>query len=117
MSYLNLTRKVSEVSTKTRALNYSMARKLSQTDIINLESILNYHFDDPELLQKAVRAPQLEFPLGNKRLALLGDAVLAVALLAHWYNSTPDSAIGKYHYQHDKDFLKKIENFLRNLPC
>ena len=117
MSDLNPTRKISEVSTKTRAPNYSMARELSQTDIVNLESILNYHFNKQSLLQEAVRAPQLEFPLGNKRLALLGDAVLTVALLAHWYNSTPDSAIGKYHYQHDKDFLKKVEDFLRDLPC
>lgn len=71
-----------------------MARQLSETDITALESILNYHFNNPLLLQEAVRAPQLEFPLGNKRLASLGDAVLTVALLARWYD-TPDSAIGK----------------------
>ena len=95
-----------------------MARQLSATDITDLESILKYHFDNPALLQEAVRAPQIEFPLGNRRLALLGEAVLEVALLTRWY-ITPGLGIGKFSYEHDKNLLDKSKDpslLILNLP-
>ena len=59
-----------------------------------LEGVIGYHFLDPLVLQEAVEAAGvLAFYAGgrsgadgNKRLALIGDAILRVALVEHGYD-------------------------------
>lgn len=58
-----------------------------------VQDIIAYQFNDLSLLTEALQAPgspiryagTRAIPDGNKRLALLGDTVLELALLEHWY--------------------------------
>lgn len=58
-----------------------------------LEHKLNHTFADPTLLQEALQTKgngitqigDRKIEEGNKRLALLGDSVLSLALLRDWY--------------------------------
>ncbi|KAJ5063706.1 ribonuclease III domain-containing protein [Bipolaris maydis] len=60
-----------------------------------VETILQYHFSNSELLDEALLAAgaaasskDIEGDVqGNKRLALLGDSVLQEVVLEPWYNS------------------------------
>ena len=62
--------------------------------LYNVESKIGYHFIDPSILWEALQAAgsnvrqigARRLPDGKKRLALLGDAVLKLALLAEWYD-------------------------------
>jgi len=62
---------------------------------IELESLLDYHFSDHNLLEELLQAAgsSVSDPAvhgdrhGNKRLALLGDSVLSTVLLEQWYES------------------------------
>ncbi|KAL8941878.1 MAG: hypothetical protein Q9216_001988 [Gyalolechia sp. 2 TL-2023] len=56
-------------------------------------AIIRYTFDDPYLVWEALSAAgsiisggNRRFPDGNKRLALLGDKVIQLALAEDWYN-------------------------------
>ena len=59
----------------------------------DIHAILGRQFNDPNILTEALQAAGSSIryagtraiPDGNKRLALIGDAVLKVALLDHWY--------------------------------
>jgi len=61
-----------------------------------IESILKYEFSNPDLLTEALLAAGASESSkdirggtqGNKRLALLGDAVLQLAVLKPWYTDT-----------------------------
>ncbi|KAL2040771.1 hypothetical protein N7G274_006229 [Stereocaulon virgatum] len=61
--------------------------------IRGVENIIGYKFNDPLILWEALQpagsgvtfAGSRRFLEGNKRLAMLGDAVLNVALLDDWY--------------------------------
>lgn len=61
--------------------------------IAAVQAIIVHEFNDPSLLTESLQAAgsQITFagtraiPDGNKRLALLGDTVLKLALLDHWY--------------------------------
>ena len=61
--------------------------------IADIHAIIGHHFNDPTILTEALQAAGSSvryagtrpIPDGNKRLALIGDAVLKVALLDHWY--------------------------------
>ena len=55
-----------------------------------VQGIIGYHFKDSWLLTEALQAPGVYTGTrvttdGHRRLALLGDAVLKLALLDHWY--------------------------------
>ena len=61
--------------------------------IQGVENIIGYNFNDPLILWEALQpagsgvisAGSRLFLDGNKRLAMLGDAVLHVALVDDWY--------------------------------
>ena len=61
--------------------------------IAHIQAIIGRQFNDATMLTEALQAAgsSIRFagtraiPDGNKRLALIGDAVLKVALLDHWY--------------------------------
>ena len=61
-----------------------------------VEAIIDYHFAEPLILWEALQATgnglssagPRSFPDGNMRLALVGDAILKVALLEEWYAGT-----------------------------
>ncbi|KAG6997512.1 hypothetical protein G7Y79_00040g076770 [Physcia stellaris] len=75
-----------------------MATQETAEAVTSVKAILGYHFTDLSLLIEALQASG---PLvrpdsgwlkseGNKRLALLGDAALRLALLEPWYQGTGD---------------------------
>ncbi|KAL8664026.1 MAG: hypothetical protein Q9168_007990 [Polycauliona sp. 1 TL-2023] len=58
-----------------------------------VEAIVGYTFNDMDLVREAVSAAGAviaagtrRFPDGNKRLAILGDTVLQLALAEEWYD-------------------------------
>jgi ribonuclease-3 len=61
----------------------------------SIEDGVDYHFHDPALLKEAflaagaaVTRADIEGPVkGNRRLALVGDAVLRLAVLDEWFES------------------------------
>ena len=60
-----------------------------------VQNVIGYTFADPYLVREAVSAAgsivaagPRRFPNGNKRLALLGDTVLQLALAEDWYDGT-----------------------------
>ena len=61
-----------------------------------VEAIINYHFAEPLILWEALQATgngivsvgARSFADGNMRLALVGDAILKLALLEEWYAGT-----------------------------
>ncbi|EMD85659.1 hypothetical protein COCC4DRAFT_208854 [Bipolaris maydis ATCC 48331] len=77
-----------------------------------VETILQYHFSNSELLDEALLAAgaaasskDIEGDVqGNKRLALLGDSVLQEVVLEPWYNSEESTDKG-----HDR-----VKNLCRN---
>ena len=82
-----------------------MTALLKAPTIRKLQSKLGYTFKNPQYLWEAVQAPGSilhpddflsagterssaephNFPNGNKRLALLGDTILRLALIENWY--------------------------------
>lgn len=58
-----------------------------------VQGIIAYQFNDPSRLTEALQAPGAliiyagapALPDGHKRMALLGDTVMKLALLDHWY--------------------------------
>jgi hypothetical protein len=74
-------------------------RVLSSTQRQELEALLKYTFVDPDILWEALQAAgngvaiigerQLDND-GNKRLALVGDAMLRLALVNKWFGTDAD---------------------------
>ena len=70
-----------------------------RTRITQAQAILNYTFHDPNLLAEALSASGANIPLpngqnipkGNKRLAIVGDAAAALALVEEWYHDGRES--------------------------
>lgn len=70
-----------------------MAANEMATKVEAVEAIIGYHFEDPPILWEALQAAgsgvqsagTRRFAEGNKRLAVLGDAILGVALMDDWY--------------------------------
>lgn len=62
-------------------------------DLESLQAELQYHFNNANLLEEALTAAgaavsdlEVNGPVsGNKRLALIGDAVLRLSVLDEWY--------------------------------
>ncbi|KAF1948111.1 ribonuclease III [Byssothecium circinans] len=77
-----------------------------------VETILEYQFSNPNLLNEALLAAGASVsskdihgdPQGNKRLALLGDSVLQEAILEPWYSSGESTEKGS----------NKVKNLARN---
>lgn len=75
----------------------AMATVQMSTTTHGVEAIIGYNFNDPLILWEALqaasssvsRAGTRRFPDGNKRLAVLGDAILKLVLVGEWYGS-PD---------------------------
>jgi ribonuclease-3 len=67
----------------------------------SIKNNLRYHFQDPALLQEALLAAgatenraEIEGPKqGNKRLALVGDAALRLAVLDKWFQNKASTGI------------------------
>ncbi len=69
------------------------------SDITDLEAALDYHFQQPDLLRRALTHPSLAHELGggqqhNQRLEFLGDAVLQLVVTAELYEKFPDFGEG-----------------------
>ncbi|MDI1491507.1 MAG: hypothetical protein OHK93_002716 [Ramalina farinacea] len=68
----------------------------------NAQSIIGYTFTDASILWEALQAPGAprfdtngrDFSNGQKRLALVGDAVLKLVLLDEWYRGPRGIQIG-----------------------
>lgn len=61
----------------------------------SVQNIIGYTFNDSDLVREAISAAgsivaagTRRFPNGNKRLAILGDTVLQLALAEEWYDGT-----------------------------
>ena len=71
-----------------------MATQQNIDDIFDVmpkvEAIIGYDFKEHDILFEALLEPGFHAPYGNgnKRLALLGDAAMRLALLEHWYTTT-----------------------------
>lgn len=71
--------------------------------VLMVELIIDYTFTDPFKLWEALQAPGSPVPSiggrpipeGNKRLAMIGDSVLKLAMVSHWYTGT--GLRGKIH--------------------
>jgi dsRNA-specific ribonuclease len=64
----------------------------------SFEHEIGYNFNSQALLEEALRAPGNTTPgdkslVGNKRLALVGDSVVAVMLLDRWYKGGSSTGI------------------------
>ncbi|KAL8959152.1 MAG: hypothetical protein Q9193_003933 [Seirophora villosa] len=71
--------------------NVSLTEKMERA-VAGIQDITGYTFSDPALVWEAVCAAgsftsggNRTFPDGNKRLAVLGDTVLQLALAEDWY--------------------------------
>ncbi|EAT90239.1 hypothetical protein HBI56_046690 [Parastagonospora nodorum] len=72
------------------------------TTFKSIQDCVDYHFHDSTLLKEAFLASgapisnkDIEGPVkGNKRLALVGDAVLRLAVLDEWFESGTSTAEG-----------------------
>lgn len=73
---------------------------ISETLISDLEEIVNYHFNDKDLIIQALKHRSFLSVTGeerlcsNERLELLGDAVLGLVVTQHLYNNFPDKEEG-----------------------
>ena len=64
--------------------------------VAGVEDIIGRHFTDPNTLWEALQAAGSPVVFigtrrisdGHKRLALIGDSVLKLALISHWYVGT-----------------------------
>ena len=72
-----------------------MALKAMTTMVRGVESTIDYKFKDPLIAWEALQAAKPEAhlagnrhipPDGNKRLAVLGDSILRLALVDEWYS-------------------------------
>ncbi|KFY92573.1 hypothetical protein V498_04858 [Pseudogymnoascus sp. VKM F-4517 (FW-2822)] len=56
---------------------------------LDVERIIEYHFTNPQLLAEAFEAAGVSelHKGGNKRLALVGDALIRLAILDRWFPS------------------------------
>ena len=60
----------------------------------HLQSIINYHFNNPDLLHEALLAAGASISKGidgdqrgNKRLALIGDALISLDIVDRWHET------------------------------
>lgn len=90
---------VQSIGTYTYILRLSLAFFLASSKMNNavagIQGIIGYTFVDGSLVWEAVSAAGSiisgggrRFPDGNKRLAILGDTVLQLALAENWYDGT-----------------------------
>lgn len=66
-----------------------------------VESLIQYKFNHSALLWEALQcpgSPDAKHPNGNKRLAIIGDTVLLLALAETWFKG--DKTIGRYERRH-----------------
>ncbi|KAL9018230.1 MAG: hypothetical protein Q9185_004444 [Variospora sp. 1 TL-2023] len=75
----------------------SLTAKMERA-VTGIQEIIGYTFNDPGLVWEAVSAAgsftsggNRHFADGNKRLAVLGDTVLQLALAEHWYEGVYDN--------------------------
>lgn len=56
---------------------------------LDVERIIKYHFTNPQLLAEAFEAAGVSklHKGGNKRLALVGDALIRLVILDRWFPS------------------------------
>jgi len=81
-----------------------MATAAMTTMIQGAQSVIDYNFNRPLLLWEALQAAgspvhsigDRRLPDGNKRLAILGDRVLELALADGWYEGTETRGIRDY---------------------
>ncbi|KAL9033905.1 MAG: hypothetical protein Q9214_007289 [Letrouitia sp. 1 TL-2023] len=89
----------------------------TESSAVDAENIINYHFRDPSLLDEAFQAAgslmtssgHRKFPDGNKRLAVVGDTVLQLALAETWYEGSEIRGISLDY------FLNTISSAARGL--
>lgn len=70
-----------------------------------IESVIGYHFVQPQLLDEALLAAGASVARknthgpseGNKRLALVGDAALQLAILDGWYSDGTSTGTAASH--------------------
>ena len=64
-------------------------------NIDKLETYLDYHFEDPQLLIEALTHKSYKQPYNNERLEFLGDAVLDLVVGEYLFSKFPDFDEGK----------------------
>lgn len=88
-----------------KTTSFSTTRRKTMSSLESLQARLHYSFKDASLLEEALTAAgaavsssEMDEPVsGNKRLALIGDAVLRLSVLDDWYpcgSSTGKSKTG-----------------------
>ena len=116
-----------------------MTALLKASTVRKLQSKLGYTFKNPQYLWEAVQAPgsvshpdevpvpkterhsaELQkFPHGNKRLALLGDTILRLALLEDWYKGQESRGMAMSISNPEKNcvytFAEKISRIIGNV--
>ena len=105
-----------------------MTALLKAPTVRKLQSKIGYTFKNPQYLWEAVQAPGSvlhadevlsagtdrhsaglqEFPNGNKRLALLGDTVLKLALLEDWYKGQESRGTAMSTYNPEREIFLRI---------
>ena len=78
-----------------------MDHKLSKDKLKQCEDIISYQFNDRDLCWEALnvagsgvtQSGERTFPNGNKRLAVLGDSVLATVLCEPWYRNNRNEGL------------------------
>ncbi|KAL5415675.1 hypothetical protein PMIN06_001142 [Paraphaeosphaeria minitans] len=76
------------------------------TDTTSFQNHLDYHFKNSSLLEEAFLAPGASVSQpdvvgpekGNKRLALVGDAALRLAVIDEWYKDNTEPASGQKRF-------------------
>ncbi|MCJ1279640.1 hypothetical protein MMC21_007464 [Puttea exsequens] len=92
-----------------------------------LENIIGHRFNDPTILWEALQAAgsglqsvgTRHFADGNKRLALLGDAVLKLALIDDWYGgvgSRRRNAAASFCFQDVDTHVEQADAILQSIP-
>ena len=74
-----------------------MTRERWPNGIDKLQDILGYHFQDPELLVRALThsSTRTAFTASNERLEFLGDAILGAVVSLHLYAHFPEFQEGR----------------------
>lgn len=93
-----------------------MAQIRKEAMINGVQNIIDYVFQDASVLWEALQAPGSfpyaaegrDFRNGNKRLALLGDAILKVSLLEEWYSTATNISLRLLRTRYPKDIQKVL---------
>jgi len=68
---------------------------MSSENISELEKVLDYHFENPQLLIEALTHKSYKQPYNNERLEFLGDAVLDLVIGEYLFTRFPNFDEGK----------------------